>query len=564
MKVHFTLVFLLIFLLSACSQKAPTTSGVTTPAPETVGSGQPTAAPILETQLPVDRGELFSASGACTACHTNMVDQAGQDVSIDAQWRSTMLANAARDPYWTATVRSETSQAPQLNSEIQKKCATCHMPMAEVTLVSKDQEVLILDQGLQNPAHPLHNLAMDSVSCTLCHQIEPDNLGQPESFSGGFLIDTTIPQGERLAYGPFQTDDNLVALMQGASGFIPKQTEHMGQAEVCGNCHDLYTPYLDSTGEVAGEFAEQLIYSEWANSAYKGEKSCQACHMPQAQGGVQLSITGGTLREPFNQHVFVGGNAYMLRIIQQDGEALEVTAGPGQFKNTIEQTINQLSSQTAKLTLQQVQVKDGALLAEVQIENLAGHKFPGGYPSRRAWLNVRVMDGAGNPVFESGKVSENGAITGNDNDLDPATYEPHYTQLSSPDQVQIYESIMVNSDGEVTTTLMRGAGLIKDNRLLPAGFKPNPDIPELDPQGEAAQDPDFTGGGDSLGLQIDLGQAQGPFTLEVTLLYQTIGFRWADNLRQGSGAEIEHFGQLYDSVPNLPLVADTQQVTVSP
>jgi hypothetical protein len=209
-------------------------------------------------------------------------------------------------------------------------------------------------------------------------------------------------------------------------------------------------------------------------------------------------------------------------------------------------------------------VKDGALLAEVQIENLAGHKFPGGYPSRRAWLNVRVMDGAGNPVFESGKVSENGAITGNDNDLDPATYEPHYTQLSSPDQVQIYESIMVNSDGEVTTTLMRGAGLIKDNRLLPAGFKPNPDIPELDPQGEAAQDPDFTGGGDSLGLQIDLGQAQGPFTLEVTLLYQTIGFRWADNLRQGSGAEIEHFGQLYDSVPNLPLVADTQQVTVSP
>jgi hypothetical protein len=156
-------------------------------------------------------------------------------------------------------------------------------------------------------------------------------------------------------------------------------------------------------------------------------------------------------------------------------------------------------------------VKDGVLLAGVQIENLNGHKFPGGYPSRRAWLDVLLWDGAGNSIFDSGEVSENGAITGNDNDADPAKYEPHYTLLTSPDQVQIYESIMVNSDGAVTTTLMRGARFIKDNRLLPAGFLSNPDLPALDPQGEAAKDPNFSGGGDTLGLQIDLGQAKGPF-----------------------------------------------------
>ncbi len=59
---------------------------------------------------------------------------------------------------------------------------------------------------------------------------------------------------------------------------------------------------------------------------------------------------------------------------------------------------------------------------------------------------------------------------GNDNDADPAAYEPHYATIDDAEQVQIYESIMGNTDGEVTTTLLRGAGYLKDNRLLPSGF----------------------------------------------------------------------------------------------
>ena len=97
-------------------------------------------------------------------------------------------------------------------------------------------------------------------------------------------------------------------------------------------------------------------------------------------------------------------------------------------------------------------------------------------------------------VFESGAVSADGSITGNDNDADPARYEPHYAALTSPDQVQIYEGIMLNSDGQVTTTLLRAARYIKDNRLLPAGFQPNAQQPAMDPRGDAAQDADFTRG----------------------------------------------------------------------
>ena len=311
------LVCLALVVLTACSQGAPTpalekgtasTQGASSGAlPATLETTAllPTTVSYTSLPLPMDRGALFSASGACTVCHMNMVDEAGTDVSNDSQWRSTLLANAARDPYWRATVRSEVNQAPQIAEVIQQKCATCHMPMAEVTLVRNQQAVTLVDQGLFDPANELNLLGNDGVSCTLCHQIEPDNLGQPESFSGGFLIDTQLAQGQRLSYGPYEIEQAQAAMMQGASGFIPQLGLHLAQAETCGNCHDLYTPYLDAAGQVAGEFAEQLIYSEWDNSAYAETQSCQSCHMPQAQGGVQLAITGGPLRQPFFQHIWL-------------------------------------------------------------------------------------------------------------------------------------------------------------------------------------------------------------------------------------------------------------------
>ena len=232
------------------------------------------------------------------------------------------------------------------------------------------------------------------------------------------------------------------------------------------------------------------------------------------------------------------------------------------FDEAIQRTVEQISGAAARLTLQNARLENGALLAELAVENLAGHKFPAGFPSRRAWLHIRVLDKDGAVVFESGAVSPNGAITGNDNDADPARYEPHYTAITSPDQVQIYEGIMANSDGQVTTTLLRAARYIKDNRLLPAGFTPNAQLPALGAQGQAAQDAAFTAGSHRLSLKLALGQAQGPFTLEVNLLYQTVAFRWAKNLVQQKGAEISAFDKAYDALPNLPLTAASARVVL--
>ncbi|MBM3123074.1 MAG: hypothetical protein FJZ97_12960, partial [Chloroflexi bacterium] len=110
---------LMALLLGACGGTPPA-SPTTAPAP-----GQPTATPPPTATtiapptaasasggfeggtLPAGRNELFSASGACTVCHMRMTDEAGKDVSIDSHWRASIKAQAARDPYFLASVRAE-------------------------------------------------------------------------------------------------------------------------------------------------------------------------------------------------------------------------------------------------------------------------------------------------------------------------------------------------------------------------------------------------------------------------------------------------------------------------
>lgn len=47
-------------------------------------------------------------------------------------------------------------------------------------------------------------------------------------------------------------------------------------------------------------------------------------------------------------------------------------------------------------------VDGGVLTAAVRLVNNSGHKLPSGFPSRRLWLHVRILDASGALVFESG------------------------------------------------------------------------------------------------------------------------------------------------------------------
>ena len=104
---------------------------------------------------------------------------------------------------------------------------------------------------------------------------------------------------------------------------------------------------------------------------------------------------------------------------------------------------------------------------------------------------MTARDAAGQVVFESGAVAPTGAIAWNANDEDPARYEPHYDEIRSADQVQIYESVMVDVKGTPTTGLLHGVRYVKDNRLLPRGFDKSTASADVAVHGAAATDADF-------------------------------------------------------------------------
>ena len=115
----------------------------------------------------------------------------------------------------------------------------------------------------------------------------------------------------------------------------------------------------------------------------------------------------------------------------------------------------------------------------------------------------------------------------------------------------------------MTTVLLSGYGYAKDNRLLPTGFDKATALSDIAPYGQATSDDDFGGGGDHILYQVDLGSAKGPFTVKVELLYQSIGYRWAENVGSYQGAEIARFLQYYQEMSNLPVIVASATATVA-
>jgi hypothetical protein len=566
-------VLLLLVLTAACGAppriEGPTPTPIPTlipvakvtatpaPQPAAVRPGQgrgPAKRPSADTTLATFTTADFSGAGVCAACHTGLKDEASADVSMPTAWRSTMMANAAKDPIWQAKVSSEVARFPALQAVIEKKCVTCHMPMAETQAVADGQPVTALGDGFFNAANPLHPAAIDGVSCTLCHQIRDENFGEVESFSGGYIVDTSTNPPDRPIFGPYEQP--VAQVMQASTGFNPVYSAHTASAELCATCHNLYTPYVDAQGNILGEFPEQTSYTEWQYSSFGASAtSCQGCHMPLAQGGVMISTVPANLpaRQPFYQHFFVGGNAFMLQILADWGGELEVTADPAHFATTQARVADQIGKRSATLALKSLDLKDGTLSAALQVAPLTGHKFPTSFPSRRAWLHVTVADAAGQVIFESGKHDPDGTIAGNAADTDPAAFEPHYDVITQPDQVQIYEPIMGDNEGQVTYTLLRGAKYLKDNRLLPAGADKARLPVDIAIYGEAAGDASFVGGGDLITYRVDVKNATGPFTISAELLYEPLSYRFVQDLLRDKTPLTERFGGYYGETDKTPL-----------
>ncbi|MCB0409293.1 MAG: T9SS type A sorting domain-containing protein [Flavobacteriales bacterium] len=506
--------------------------------------------------LPTGFNSIFAASGECELCHgtagagpntTALQDALGNDVSPVADWKGTMMANSAKDPFWRAKVSHEVLVNPNLQTAIENTCTRCHAPNGFFNAIHNGEPHYLISDLEQD------SIGLDGVSCTSCHSMLPNGLGSV--FSAGMQYDTT-----KTIYGPY--DAPVANPMINNIGFTPTKGDHINDAGLCGICHTLITHPVDLSGNPLGtDFVEQAIYQEWQNSEFSSSnlKTCQDCHVPRTNDNVVISDRPTWLdpRTPFGKHYLVGGNAFMLSLLKDNIDTLGLSAEPADFDKAISRTINQLQNNTLNINL----TDDGRDLNnayfKIELENLTGHKFPSGYPSRRAYVEFIVQNTSGDTIFHSGKTDDDYRLI-----EENATYEYHYDTINSESQVQIYEMVMGDINSNVTTVLERAYSHLKDNRLPPVGFTSSHfSYDTVKVIGNALTDINFNkisgvegSGKDAIYFKIPLNGYNGSLNVSANIYYQSVPPKWTDEMFSLSSTEIDLFKHLYNNADHTPIL----------
>lgn len=279
---------------------------------------------------------------------------------------------------------------------------------------------------------------------------------------------------------------------------------------------------------------------------------------------IHLKVRGNDAQNPYGRHTLVGLNLFVMEIFNQfpknlgisiytDPDTNEVTPffdPMATWGNPVPDMIlsekaglEQARNETAQLEIASLSRTPKGLMAQVKVTNLAGHKFPSGVSFRRAFIEFKVVAG-GNTVWVSGATNDKGVIgtwkNGRftplvseffDKQTNPGqVFQPHYDKnspIASEGQVQIYEELVKDSNGNFTTSFLSLADPVKDNRLMPQGWrKDGPDADETKPHGvaEGANPGYFDGSGtDVVVYQVPLNIVpRGPVTVTATIYYQAI------------------------------------------
>ena len=138
----------------------------------------------------------------------------------------------------------------------------------------------IMEAAAKDPASV--HMELEGVTCTVCHQIKPDNFGKRDSFDGGYLIDPepVVRPGRSMVL--IRSMSGRQRVMHSSTGeFVPTESMHIRQSELCATCHTLYTTTLDSAGKAVGELPGADALRGMATECLCVEQeSCQNCHMP--------------------------------------------------------------------------------------------------------------------------------------------------------------------------------------------------------------------------------------------------------------------------------------------
>lgn len=511
---------------------------------------------ILQKQVSANAlqpGEYFMAPFTCQGCHgadslhLANIDANGVDINLFDDWQTSMMGLAGIDPFWRAKVSQEIITNPAHTNELQTFCTSCHAPSGHYSAMFHGQSFYTIAQL------DTEELGRTGVGCAGCHTITNDSITGLE-FSGRLHYDTTAVE-----YGPFINP--MTGPMQLYVGLTPTYSEHMGRSQVCASCHTLISNVADLSGNLTGNtFVEQATYHEWLNSSFPAQnKFCQTCHMPAVDD--QVKIANGILnlqgRSPFNLHQFAGANSFMVDLIKDNKDTLGVVAPDANFDSTLSAINTMLTKNSLGIKIHTDTIDMDSAYFDVTLTNKAGHKFPTGYPSRRAVLTFIVTKENGDTLFASGLFDSGHEVVNLD-----SPFEMHRDVISNPADVQVYEMVMGDVNGNKTTILERANSKLKDNRIPPAGF--NTTHAAYDTAfiaGNALSDADFNKnagsegtGKDIVHYHVALNGYKGKINASASVFYQTIPPAWLQEMRTLTSTPIDRFLGMFDARDNSPIL----------
>jgi len=387
-------------------------------------------------------GAPIAGAMTCKSCHGGFPTSDGKLYMPWDTWAGSMMANAARDPLFLASVTVAEQDRPGSGAF----CLRCHTPSAYVASHTTPGDGSALD-----------DVDREGVQCAVCHrsidgsQSPISDANAPYIGNAQLYFDVGTNYGAPY-HGPY--DDSSSSVHDSVGDPFTSGDD----SRLCGQCHQVDNPtehLYDASGADTGKpFPLDTTYEEWQQSSFAsgaGARSCQSCHMPAVNGSYPVGSGSGDRDKP-PRHDFVGGNDW--------GPALLKAAFPGlrdaQYDYTRATAQANLAA-AAKLEIKTLPTEgpaSGAITAAVRVTNLAGHKFPTGYADgRRAWLEIAVVDGSGAADVQSG------------------AYDAATGALTEDAQLRLYEAVH-GRDGNPEDHIVLHRQILRDSRIPPAGFKP--------------------------------------------------------------------------------------------
>ena len=543
------------------------------------------ARPAAQLPLPTTRNDFFLPGtqsnhpgfvdiidpSSCDTCHTDPIFKA---------WRGSMMGQAGRDPlFWAAfaVAKDDATDAGEF-------CLRCHTPTGWYAERDLNGDVILTDAAIDA-----------GLACEVCHRmVDPVPGAQDEATAIDIAIRaelTTPPPTNHFASamiildpqdrrrGPFARPINPHPVLQ--TEFLGQGGNAVTESRLCGSCHNVDNPTLswnpDPPGNAPAQywpneldeaapsfnkgdlFPLERTYDEWLNSSYaKGGvfapqfagampnavvESCQDCHMTRQTGYAAESFGGPTYRNCnttgcLPAHVFVGGNAWIPRILQDkrwrlrdplDAPALNATAAEAESMlrraATLELTVEPAGAQKR---------------ATVRVINETGHKLPTGYPEgRRMWLNLRAFNAAGQLIYQSG------------------AYNLTTGKLTEDAAIKVYEAkqgltpqlaALVGLEAGPTFHFALNNTTYKDNRIPPRGYTVAAfDQPGLRPVGATYADGQYW---DDTEYTVPAATVR----VVATLYYQTSSSDYIEFLRELGGPDGTVLGLMWDDDKSPPVV----------